>query len=124
MRQTSLDVYRQIESENLLSRMRWIVYKYIFHNGPCTISQTTNAFAKDIMSLRGGTISSRFSELERVGVIKEVGVINCPFTGREVTLWDVTPNLPVKLEKEKRFKCKSCNGRGYHFEQQTGFNIK
>lgn len=123
MRQTSLDVYRQIESEGLLNRMRFKVYSHIFKHGPCTISQTTNALAKEIMSLRGGTISSRFSELERMCVIEEIGKINCPFTGRSVTLWEVTNKLPIKLEKPEKEKCNTCNGKGYITTQQTRMNI-
>lgn len=50
--------------------------------------------------------NARFSELERMGVIKEVGTRKDPVSGNDCILWDTTDDLPVKLEKLDRKKLK------------------
>ena len=39
MQQTSIEIYKKIIDNNLLSNMRMKVYEYIHHNQPCTASQ-------------------------------------------------------------------------------------
>lgn len=34
-----------------------------------------------------------------MGVVREVGMVNCPVTGNEVLLWDVTDQLPRLLPR-------------------------
>lgn len=115
MRHTSVETYNQIESEGLLSHMRMVVYKSIYKNGPLTISECTNI----INSIDSKSISPRFAELERVGVITDVGLKICSITGRNVTLWQTTNKLPIKYKREKKIKCKHCKGKGYQLDAQT-----
>lgn len=122
IRQTSLEAYRQIQSEGLLSRVRFDVYSILFREGPLTMADIHKRLSSG-RSVSGGTYTSRLSELERIGVIREVKRVKCPITGRTATLWDVTDKLPIKLEKSKRLKCKSCNGKGYLETQQARFDI-
>lgn len=114
IRQTSIDVYHQIQAEGLLSRRRFETYECLFNNGPLTAMET----GRRIDGVLDHSISPRFAELKRLGVIQEVGEKLCSITGRNVLLWDVTDRLPLKLEKRKKIKCKQCDGRGYHLEQQ------
>ncbi len=58
-----------------------------------------------------------------MGIVKELEPIKCPHTGMKVINWDVTANLPIKFERPKKYKCKHCNGKGYHLEQQAKFNF-
>lgn len=113
-RETSIEVYNQLKSEGALSRLRWIVYDHIFHNGPVTQRQAVLKLSNRMES--NGTFSSRFSELEKIGLLQILGKVVCEFTGRKVYQWDVTNKLPIKLEKEKRIKCPHCDGRGYFKE--------
>ena len=116
IRDTSIEVYHQIEAEGLLSALRFDVYKCLFHNGPLTQMETCRKMA----SIRQDrSIMPRFAELEKMGVIKIVGEKECSVTGRKVYTWDVTKNLPLKLEKPVRHECKSCGGKGYFEETQT-----
>jgi len=100
MRKTSVETYRQIMSEGLLSKMRFKVYETIFKYGPITARQC-NEFISGGKHL-GGSVTSRFSELEALGVIEPIRVIKCPTTARPVTLWDVTGKLPGEPKKRSK----------------------
>lgn len=120
IRDTSIEVFRQIESEGLLSRLRFEVYSFLYKNGPMTCRELMLAMMRGkSFVIAGGSLSTRFSELERIGVIKNIGVRTCRESGRIAIEWDVTSKLPLKLEKPARHKCKSCGGKGYLEETQT-----
>lgn len=97
-RQTSVDAFREIESSGLLSRLRFEVYRWLYENGPATAKEVELGLKKGIEST--GVWSTRLSELKRLGVIEEIGKTQCKFSGHEVIEWDVTANLPRKLEKK------------------------
>ena len=99
VRETSIEAYHKIKETGLLTRLRWVVYDYLFHNGPKTQRQAVQDLSNSFES--NGTFSSRFAELKRMGAVKEVGKIKCDFTGKNVYLWDVTKELPKKLEKQE-----------------------
>ena len=88
MRQTSIDVYTEIKASGLLSKRRWQVYDCLFHEGPLTGNELVER-----LKLPGAW--KRLSELEAETVVRDVGERQCSVTGREVTLWDVTSNLPI-----------------------------
>lgn len=116
MRSTSIEVYRKIEAEGLLKNLRWVVYSFLYWNGPMTCREVMTAIRKKngkSFVIADGSLSSRFSELERMGVVTAVGTRKCRETNNEVTLWDVTANLPAKFEKPDKQKCCRCNGTGY-----------
>jgi hypothetical protein len=116
IRQTSIDAYRKIEAEGLLSKLRFTVYDCVFHFGPMTAQEC----AKKINPLHQKSITPRFSELESMGVLREVGERKCNVTGMTVIEWDVTKNLPEKPKKITKIKCEHCNGKG-HFLQERLF---
>ena len=101
VRQTSIDVYREIEASGLLSKTRQDVYSYLFHNGPLTAGEIFMGLNKVLVK---GSVCARLTELERLGVILEVGVKPCSLTGMTATLWDVTNQLPIKSEELKAKK--------------------
>lgn len=122
MRQTSIAAYHEIENNGLLSKRRCQVYDFIFKNGPVTCRETI----KSISSLLGQNVtityssfSSRFSELERMGVLTVIGKKLDPDTKHEVMLWDVTSKLPIKLSKPNKIKCTRCNGTGIIATQES-----
>lgn len=96
-RDTSFRAYKQIKEEGLLGRLRWAVYDCLYKNGPLTQRKTWELITHN-GSANGG-ITTRFSELERAGVIKTIGKTNCESTGRLVYLWDVTSAIPVAVPK-------------------------
>jgi hypothetical protein len=95
VRETSLEAFEYIRENGLLSKRRWQVYEYVFRHGPCTAAQVV--FGLRQPQEQSGTYNTRLSELERMGLIKELGETVCQFTNRTVILWDVTKELPKKL---------------------------
>lgn len=116
IRQTSIDVYHQIEAEGLLSKLRLEVYKALFKSGPCTALELYSRAFKG--THRDHSITPRFSELEASGVIRSVGETKCKISGRTVILWDVTSKLPEKIKKPTKIKCKHCNGKGFFIQER------
>lgn len=67
-----------------------------------------------LLHLPETTISPRFADLERRGVISARNKRPCKITGNNVLSWDVTKNLPIEVKKKQRIKCEQCNGKGFH----------
>lgn len=109
MRQTSIDAYNEIKESGVLGKTKWAVYEYVYKNGPCSIKECTRYLNSDA----AGTYTSRFSELESMDAIVAVGKKICQYSGRTVTIWNVTKNIPTKIKKAHRTKCTYCSGRGY-----------
>lgn len=113
IRQTSIDTYKQIKDEGLLSRRRMQVYEVLFKHGPLTGGQV----AAKVKALYGQwghseTIRNRITELRDLGTVSEIKTVACPITGRNSILWDVTKNLPKQLPKPTQIKCPHCKGKG------------
>ncbi len=99
IRTTSIEVYKFLEENGTLSAKRWEVYATVYNNGPMTSAE---AFAKinEGKSIKSLTQSrARFTELRGMGLLKETGERKCNITGHIVIEWDVTDQLPLKLEK-------------------------
>lgn len=99
IRTTSIEVYKFLEENGTLSAKRWEVYATVYNNGPMTSAE---AFAKinEGKSIKSLTQSrARFTELRGMGLLKETGERECTITGHTVIEWDVTDQLPLKLEK-------------------------
>ncbi len=101
IRQTSIDCYRQIKSEGLLSKRRLEVYEALYISAPCTSSEAIRN-AKTTFGVFG--VSSRFTELRDLGVIYEKGIKKCSVTARNVIEWDLTDKLPVKFKNNNKTK--------------------
>lgn len=111
-RRTSIDAYNTIKSNGLLSKRKWEVYTCLYEHGPLTQREAT-----DLLKAEGSSITPRFAELERLGVIAGVGQ-KISSTGMTVDLYDVTDRIPFKAEKSIRHECRTCNGKGYVEESQ------
>lgn len=119
MRQTSIDAYRKIEANQLLSRVRWKVYAHLFGAGPLTGSELNH-------ELGGSGYHKRLSELEQLGVVYLAGKRMCNITGMECETWDVTANLPSgsvtstsSRPTKKEFADALAELRKVHFDQQA-----
>jgi DNA-binding transcriptional regulator GbsR (MarR family) len=86
-----------MQDEGLLSKKRWEVYKALYASGPCTAGEL---FSKS-SGLVKGSVCARLTELREQGVVKEIGLKKCSFTGNSVILWDVTNQLPIKYKKDQ-----------------------
>lgn len=97
VRQTSIDAYKTIKENGLLSKLRFAAYDALFQNGPMTAKETANKVSIYPID----SITPRMSELERLGVIANIGTKECSITKMNVTLWGVTDKLPTKIEKKQ-----------------------
>lgn len=95
IRKTSIETYHQIEAEGLLSKMRFEVYAALFDHGPASSGE----LAIHIEGTSRNNVATRMTELRNAGVVEEVGEKVCTVTGRNVITWDVTGNLPKKVDK-------------------------
>lgn len=118
IRQTSIEVYREIEASGILSHRRWEVYSALYKNGPLTRNEIA-----PFVNIPGyhSNISARLTELREMGIVMEVGEKLCSMTGNSIILWDVTDQLPRKLRqrinvKDIRLICGMC-GRSWQEEK-------
>lgn len=119
VRETSVEAYRTIKENGLLSRRRWEAYEALFDCGPATATEVFNHMTPKGKSMVASNVRARLGELRDMGCVKEVGEKVESSTGATVILWDVTRGLPAKYEKPKKKKCPHCRGRGYTEEVQA-----
>ncbi len=93
-RTTSIVAYNTIRDTRLLNEKQWRVYHHLYHEGPLTGPELDD-------SLETADAHKRVSELERAGVVREVGHKINERTGMRNVLWDVTVNLPVKRREPR-----------------------
>lgn len=98
-RQTSIDVFNQIREEGLLSRMRWLVYSWLYDNGPATGRELNEG-----MGIPHAHV--RLHELRNRQAVVELGNRKCRITGQTSIEWDVTGNLPVEPVEEEALHVK------------------
>lgn len=115
IRKTSLESYKTIKENGLLSQRRFETYELLFKHGPATAMELRKYFPKNSVDSQ---IRARLNELREHGVAYERRERVCNVTGMNVIEWEVTDRLPLKLEKKEKIKCKSCKGKGYIVEQQ------
>ncbi len=99
-RDTSIEAFRQIQAEGLLSSMRFAVYQALYYSGPLTGAELDE-------KLRGhlgnrGHYHKRLPELRDCGVVSEKGERTCRITGRNVIEWDVTKHLPADTNHARK----------------------
>lgn len=103
-RRTSIDVYRKIEADGLLSKRRWEVYQMLFKHGPCTSSELFEHYKAQFKpSFRYNmNVHSRLNELrDRHAAFEVSSNHRCKVSGNRVILWDVTDRLPIEPKKKK-----------------------
>ncbi len=99
-RETSIAAYAMMIESGALGRLHGEVTKTIAYNGPMTQMECTVAMGAKIQH----SISPRFAELERLGVIHKVGTKICSVTGNLATLWDLTGRQPKMITKREKIE--------------------
>jgi len=97
-RDTTREAYEKIKGLGILSKRKQEVYDYVFYNPGCTMNEAWRGICPH---LANGGITTRFSELERMGAIRSVGRAkdqNSNFSG---TTWEVTGEIPEKIQKKQ-----------------------
>lgn len=102
VRRTSIDAYREIERNGLLSRRRWEVYEILYHHGPLTANGVANFFPAT-HNAHGSNVHARINELIEHGCVCELGKKE-ETTGMLNYVYDVTDDLPRKIGRIKNRK--------------------
>jgi hypothetical protein len=103
---TSIETYHLIKDSGLISEKRMRVFD-IFYENPQGL---TGAEVSDIYrkkhptSQHSETIRNRITELVQIGVLSEIGVVECQFSKRSVTKWCCIDKMPIPLEKKQTKK--------------------
>jgi hypothetical protein len=100
VRETSILAYKRIKENGLLSKRRFEVYECLFQHGPMTQMEVCRKLNSEVAHDRSFT--PRFSELKRLGVIREMGVTTCKIMNSTAILWEVTNKIPGKLKPKKK----------------------
>ena len=101
-RLTSIGTYNDIKANGLLSKRRWEVYDVLYNMGPMTANEMVRYFQGVYPDRNSSGWNGRFSELERLGVVTNIGTRIDEISGHECILWDVTDKLPTKPEKKPK----------------------
>ena len=100
---TSAEAYRWIQdSPYLQSLQRQILSVMATKFLPMTANEITEAMNP---APRINTANTRFSELRRMGTIREAGKRPCRVTGRNCMTWELTGAAPEPLPKRQKVAC-------------------
>ena len=102
VQRTSIDTYHAIKNSGLISEKRLKVFD-IFYLNPegLTGAEVSEIYRKENpTSQHSETIRNRITELFQMGVLAEVGVVECQFSKRNVMKWCCIDKMPIPLEKK------------------------
>lgn len=99
VRQTSIETYHAVKNSGLIGIKQFQVYGILFASDPLTQSEVLQLMThKDEFTQH--SITPRFAELERAGVIGRVEKRVCRVTGRKCWTWTTTNRQPVAPERK------------------------
>ena len=93
VRDTSIQAYKHIKDSGVLAKRQEQVYETVYHEGPIGSRAVWEEIKKAHPDIPHNSISPRFKELIREGVMKEDGEYECPYTKETVTAFDVTSKV-------------------------------
>jgi hypothetical protein len=99
---TSIETYNAIKKSGLISEKRMKVFD-IFYQNPrgLTGAQVSEIYRRENpTSQHSETIRNRITELVQMGVLAELGVVECEFSKRSVMKWCCIDKMPIPLEKK------------------------
>lgn len=96
-RQTSIEAYTKAKESGLLSELRLKVYEMLCLHGQLTANEVRIHASQH--NVNSGVFSTRFSELERMGVIKAIGTRKCSVSGHNALVWEITGDMPKKFDR-------------------------
>lgn len=95
--------------------LRQSQYLYIFANasGPMTHREATEATQNEFM-IRLPERNGRIAELEEMGFLEKVDMIECPITKKTVNRWGYTGRKRPLPKETVQVECEKCCGKGYY----------
>lgn len=106
IRATTLEAYRRMEDEGRLSKARWKVWKFLYHQPGCTRNEIDAGLAN---GRPNPAFSRRLSELERMGVVERGPIRKCTITQFNADTWfalEQLPNAPANPLPKREQKLK------------------
>jgi hypothetical protein len=102
IQRTSIDTYHAIRDSGVLSEKRMNVFDIFYENPNGLTGSEVSEIYKDKFpsSKHSETIRNRITELFQMGVLVEVGVVECQFSKRSVMKWCCVDKMPIPLEKK------------------------
>ena len=97
MRPTSLETYRNIRENGLLSKRKWEVYDIVYKHGPITANEIVRMSKRKYPNGNASSFNARLSELKTMGVAVEVDKTTDKVSGNSCFLWQLTDSLPTKI---------------------------
>jgi hypothetical protein len=102
IQKTSIETYHAIKNSGLISEKRMKVFD-IFYQNPqgLTGAEVSDIYRKNNpTSQHSETIRNRITELVQMGVLAELGAVECQFSKRSVMKWCCIDKMPIPLEKK------------------------
>lgn len=102
VQRTSVETYHAIKDSGIISDKRMKVFD-IFYENPqgLTGAEVSEIYRKKYpTSQHSETIRNRVTELCQMGVLVELGVVECQFSKRKVMKWCCIDKMPIPLEKK------------------------
>lgn len=101
--QNSINAFNHIKKNGLLSDKRLKVYHIIMsHPEGLTGAQVSKIYKANYPSSEHSeSIRNRITELRDMGVLDEVGNVECEFSKRTVMKYRANTNMPTKLQPKK-----------------------
>jgi hypothetical protein len=105
-RQTSIECYRKIKDNGLLSKIRLKVMGRVLELAPCTATEV-----EAYMNVHDGMKGTWrvMTWLSEAGVVYETGTRACKISGHNCIEWDLTDRLPGKVAKKQMVKPRYIN---------------
>ncbi len=102
IQRTSVETYHAIKDSGVLSEKRMRVFDIFFENPEgLTGAEVSDIYKSKFPSSKySETIRNRITELAQMGVLTELGTVECQFTKRKVMRWCCVDNMPIPLEKK------------------------
>jgi len=102
-RATSVAAHRAILDDGTISGQQKRIYGCLFGQGPMTATECIRWINShpSFSGLISEQTHTRFAELRRRGVIREVGKKVCAHTKKRCIAWDVTSSMPLPPEKSE-----------------------
>ncbi len=110
MSRASVETYRRIETEGVLSERRWQVYTalWLHENERPGIGLTHNEVSHYVTEIhefpegyRNNTVA-RLCELEKQLVVRRTGDMECPRSHDLCTTWMTVDRMPIDAERNER----------------------
>lgn len=106
IQKTSIETYHAIKDSGLISEKRMKVFDIFYaHPEGLTGAEVSEIYKKqNPTSQHSETIRNRITELFQMGVLAEIGVVECQFSKRSVMKWCCIDKMPIPLEKKQTKK--------------------